>query len=69
MGFFQSEFASTVRRIAKGALAFRRIKDPVAQKRVIQDLFSEVVYDGTKIISVKFRPQFAPAEDMIVKIS
>ena len=65
----ETEFAATVRRIARGKLAFRRIKDPVAQKRIIQDLFSEVIYDGTKITSIKFRPQFAVADDLTVKIS
>jgi len=60
--------ALSTRRIAKGALAFRRITDPIAQKKVIQDLFSEVVYDGTKIVSVKFRTQFSVAGDMIVKL-
>jgi hypothetical protein len=58
----QPDVASMARQIARGALAFRRIKDHAAQKTAIDQLFSKVVFRGNKIISFTIRPQFAVAD-------
>ena len=58
----EADVDKLARRISRGALAFKRIKDPADQKRAIDQLFSRITFRGNKIISFSLRPQFAHAD-------
>ena len=58
-GKHEPDVGELARRISRGAAAFKRIKDPVEQKRAIDQLFSRIVFRGNKVVSFSLRPQFA----------
>ena len=55
----KTELTRFARMIARGALAFGRIKEPTMQKRAVDQIFSKLVFRGNKIVSFSLRPQFA----------
>lgn len=61
------DIAHTARRIARGALAFRRISDASAQKIAINQLLSKVTFRQSAIVSVTFRPQFALPDSLAIR--
>ena len=62
-----SDIMRTAKRIARGALAFRRISDASAQKIAINQLLSKVTFRESRIVGVTFRPQFALADGLEMK--
>jgi hypothetical protein len=58
------EVVAIAKRVARGALAFRRIADVGAQKIIANQLLSKVTFRGDKIVSFCLRPQF---QDLVLR--
>jgi hypothetical protein len=61
------DIVRTAKRIARGALAFRRISDVSAQKIAINQLLSKVTFRQSTIVGVTFRPQFALVDGLRIE--
>jgi DNA invertase Pin-like site-specific DNA recombinase len=54
-----SDVQQVARLIVRGALAFARLDDPIQQKAIVDQLFSEIRFRDDMIVRFRLRPQFA----------